>query len=375
MNAITKNLELKDAKICLFGNATNIHFRRWAISLKNMGYNVFVISFRKAELPNIKVYDISCTEMRKSQKYKQYVRIIRGIKMFYLLRHALKKIKPDIVHIHYLINTPLVFGFCGLKKLIVSPWGNDIIYDHGREPLLNILYKKNLLRWADEITTTTKYLSDGVKKYEDCSPFVIPFGVDTSIFSSEKKYNGKVITLSFIKHLEEKYGPKYLIEAVPLILNAYKNIKVIMVGSGSQRIYLENLVKKLGIQSYVSFLGKVNHKRVIDILRVTDIFVMPSVYKSDIFGVAAIEASAMKIPVVASNFDGIKEAVVDSTTGLLVPPRDVKAIADACIKLIQNKSLRKNMGENGRNYVKRNFEWKECVEKMVKLYERALLKK
>ena len=370
--AHSRCINIQRAKVCLVGNATNVHFRRWAISLKQRGCNIVVVSYRNADLTDVKIYDISCVEMRGNAKCEEYVRILRGIKMLLLLRRALRDIKPDLVHVHYLFNTPLAFGFWGIKRLIVSPWGNDIIYDYDREPLLKILYKKTLLRRATEITTLSEFLSKQIRRYLKCKPQLIPFGVDTSIFNGSRKRVDNTVTISFVKHLEEKYGPKYLIEAVPLILNEHKSIKVNIVGSGSQREMLDNLVKEFGIQSYIDFIEKISHEKVVDILRNTDIFVMPSVYKSESFGVAAIEASAMKIPVVASNFGGIREAVIDGKTGILVPPCDAEAIARACIKLIKNKSLRERLGENGRNYVKKKFEWQSCVDKMIEVYSRVL---
>lgn len=364
---------LKKTTICLFGDASNLHFNRWVMALKNCGVKVNVITYRTPHnLSGMNIYDLSCSNMRGNLRLEKYLRICRGIKMFFMLRRVLRKIKPDILHIHYLINTPLAFGFYGINRIILSPWGNDIINDTGKESKLKILYKKILLRRATAITATSKFLGRHIKNYINRKIVIIPFGVDTSLFDGIKQASSGGIVISFIKHLEEKYGARYLIEAIPLILEQYKNIKIYIAGTGSQDLFLKDLTNRLQIESYVAFLGKLNHTQVVDLLRKTDIFVMPSIYKSEVFGVAAIEASAMKIPVIASDLEGIREAIVDGVTGILVPPGDSKAIAEACINLIKNPDLRKSMGERGRQYVKDNFEWNDCVEKMLKVYEQVL---
>jgi len=371
-NFDTFDRDITEKKICLFGDLSSVHLVRWATALRDIGCKISVISYRKATLNSVEIYDISCPEMRTSQRCRKTIRLLRGIKMFFLLRRALKKIKPHLVHVHYLMNTPLAFGFWGMRNLVVSPWGNDIVYDCGQEPWAVILYKKRLLRWAKEITATTHFLAQHVQRYTSHSPVVIPFGVETAIFKRKRRGKKRYITISFIKHLYEKYGPRYLIEAIPLILQQCKAVVFNIVGSGPQEEYLVNLAMSLKVTSHVRFFGAIPHDQVVQVLNETDIFVMPSLYESDVFGVAAVEASSMEIPVVASDLGGIREAVVNGETGLLIPAGNPRAIADACLMLIRNSSLRRKMGRRGREFVKRNYEWRYCVEKMIGVYRKVL---
>jgi glycosyltransferase involved in cell wall biosynthesis len=365
--------DITNAKICLFGDLSSIHLKRWATALKDMGCDVSVISYRKATLESVKVYDISCSDMRGKPRYEKYLRLLRGIKMVFLLRRALRQIKPDIFHVHYLINTPLSFAFWGLDNLVLSPWGNDIIYDHGHEPWSVVLYKKRLLRWAKEITALSRFLGQHVQKYMKRSLVVIPFGVETSIFVRKRRTRQNFITISFVKHLKTKYGPRYLIEALSLIIRQHKKVVLNIAGRGPEEQYLRNLAESLKVASRVKFLGAVPHDQVVSLLNETDIFVMPSVYESETFGVAAIEASSMEIPVVASDLGGIREAVLNGETGLLVPPGNAQAIADACLLLIKDSLLRKKLGKQGREYVQRTYEWRHCVERMMGVYRQILV--
>jgi glycosyltransferase involved in cell wall biosynthesis len=97
-----------------------------------------------------------------------------------------------------------------------------------------------------------------------------------------------------------------------------------------------------------------------------DVFVMPSIKEE--FGVSAVEAEAVGVPIVASKVGGIPEVVKNNETGVLVEPRDPKAIADAVIYLLKNPHIRLKMGLAGRRHVEENFNWEKNVDEMEKLY-------
>src|SRR5207237_671635 len=144
------------------------------------------------------------------------------------------------------------------------------------------------------------------------------------------------VTLGFVKWLKPKYGPDVLIESFAKIHTIRPNTKLVLAGRGEMRESLEARSEELKLQDAVQILGRVDHQQVPALIRSFDIMVMPSVYESETFGVAAIEASASGVPVVASRVGGVPEAVVHEKTGLLVPPRDAQALASACLTLIDN---------------------------------------
>jgi glycosyltransferase involved in cell wall biosynthesis len=96
---------------------------------------------------------------------------------------------------------------------------------------------------------------------------------------------------------------------------------------------------------------------------------MPSTYEG--FGVAALEAQAMEVPVVASDVYGIPDVVEDGVTGILAPPRDVPALARALLSLIRDEEKRRSMGSAGRQFVAGRYSWEENAAQMETLY-RAL---
>jgi glycosyltransferase involved in cell wall biosynthesis len=205
--------------------------------------------------------------------------------------------------------------------------------------------------------------------------YVIPFGVDLNRFAEPAGWarpTTPTVTLGFVKWLKPKYGPDVMVEAFAKIHTARPNTRLVLAGKGEMQEQLQARVNELGLGDAVQILGRVDHEKVPELIRSFDVMVMPSVYESETFGVAAIEASAAGVPVVASRVGGVPEAVIDGQTGILVPPRDVEALAGACIRLIDDEGLRRRMGEAGRRFVRRHYSWPENTRLMAEVYRAAV---
>jgi len=132
-------------------------------------------------------------------------------------------------------------------------------------------------------------------------------------------------------------------------------------GSGDMLESLQRDARKLEIADRVCFAGRIHYSDMPRALAGIDIFAMPSRY--EVFGVAALEASAMKKPVVASRKWGIVEVVQDNVTGFLVEPENPIPLARKIVNLCRDPGLRAHMGEAGRDFVKTNFEFEEIMQK------------
>ena len=249
------------------------------------------------------------------------------------------------------------------------------------------IIKKNLM-FAKEIASTSHAMANQVKKLVDKHELkinVIPFGVDIEKFKMKENYNNfSDITIGIIKKISKKYGIKYLIEAIKILIddlnsngysNISKNLKLFIYGDGDQREELEDLSIRLGLEKTIKFMGKIPNEKVPEALEKMDIFVVSSILNSESFGVAVVEAMSAGLPVVATDVDGFKEVVEDKVTGLIVEKENPFELAEGLKELILNYELRKSMGIAGRKRVEKYYNLNDNVQSMISVYERLASRK
>jgi glycosyltransferase involved in cell wall biosynthesis len=141
-----------------------------------------------------------------------------------------------------------------------------------------------------------------------------------------------------------------------------------IAGSGPQRGKLDKLVEQTGMGEQVRFLGWVDDVR--SVLSSWDVFVMPSLEEG--FPIAALDAMAAGLPVVATSVGGVPELIEDGKSGWLVPPRDAEALASRLRPLLTNAELRHSLGAAGYARVRDHFSTSQMVERFTQLYDELL---
>jgi glycosyltransferase involved in cell wall biosynthesis len=164
-------------------------------------------------------------------------------------------------------------------------------------------------------------------------------------------------------------GHVFLLRAIKRLQESgEKDLTCLIAGEGRLEAELKEYVSLAGLERQVRFLGY--RRDVADLLALMDLVVMPSLRES--FGIAALEAMAMKVPVVASRIGGLEEIVEHEKTGLLVPPGDAEALAEAIQGLVENPETRRSMGEAGRQRVEEEFSIESTIRRTEKLYLECL---
>lgn len=347
-------------RICLLAPANNPHTIKIAYTLIDKGYEVFICTFHNARLDGIVV------------KYFPFRFGLLG-KVNYLLNYPLiktylKEIKPDVLHAHYVSSYGVVGMLTKYHPFIISVWGMDI-YEATMNLFLRYMIKKSLKN-ADYILSTSDTMAKRVKYFVEKNIIVTPFGVDLSKFYLRpKKIKGKFI-IGTARRLMAKYGVDYLIKAFSVFANSAPDAELHIAGDGPQKNELVALVEKLKITPKVKFYGFVAPQLIPEFLSNLDIFVMPSISESESFGVAALEAQACGVPVIASKIGGLHETIIDSETGYLVPPKDINALVQKMQFLYKNREQLAIMGRLGVEFVKKKYNWKENIILIEKIYEK-----
>ncbi len=174
--------------------------------------------------------------------------------------------------------------------------------------------------------------------------------------------------IGVIGRLVWQKGFKYFIGAIPEVLKEFKEASFLLVGKGDLKDELMVKSKKLEIEDKTIFTGFMSDIR--DVLASIDILVIPSLREG--LPIVLLEAMAMKKPIVATNIEGIMEVLENGVSGLLVPPGDTKALADAIIDMLTHKDKALQMGLTARKVVTERFGVDTMVQKVEEVYEDLL---
>jgi glycosyltransferase involved in cell wall biosynthesis len=210
---------------------------------------------------------------------------------------------------------------------------------------------------------------------------VIPNGVDLARFDlpvaacalrREFGIPREAPLLGVVARLEPEKGHRYLIEAMPAILRGAPETWLVIVGEGSLDGELRAQAAALprGARDRIVFTGR--REDVAAITGDVDVAVLPSLREAQ--GISILEAMARRKPVVASAVGGIPEVLTNGLDGLLVPPADPAALADACIRLACSPELRARMGEAGRATVEARFSLDAMVRRIEEVYDEELVR-
>ncbi|MBI2578448.1 MAG: glycosyltransferase family 4 protein [Candidatus Aenigmarchaeota archaeon] len=177
---------------------------------------------------------------------------------------------------------------------------------------------------------------------------------------------GKI--LLFVGQPTRRKGWKYFLEAMPEILDKFPEAKAVFIGY-RQNKDLEDKCRNLGIENNARFLGFLPEEAKIGALKSSDLFVFPTLYEG--FGITLIEAMASGLPVVTTDVAGNKEIIGNRKNGFLVKPKDSKAVAKACIELLES---RKTAGRIRENNLKKaaQYDWKNVAKKYIEVYESVM---
>jgi glycosyltransferase involved in cell wall biosynthesis len=321
---------------------------------------------------NLDDLDVSINQLRGIFKFKNICSLIS----FKNVR-VIKQINPDIIH----ITTPLIppLAFCIFLFRIDKNY--SIIYTKHQIYALNHKSKivvENILKFFEKLidirlfiihTKEDKY--DLIKEYgvSEKQSRIVPHGIYTFFQGYKKITPVENNTIIFFGRIDEYKGIEYLIEAVPLIVKKIPDVKIIIAGNGDFSHY-QSLIDTSGRSLFELHIEFVPDETVATLFQRSSVVILPYTQMSGMSGVLNI-AYAFGKPVIVSNVGGLDEAVEHGKTGLLVPPKDPFALADAIIKLLSDSDLRRNM-ENCVKAKADELSWDRVAMKTMAVYQQVL---
>lgn len=281
------------------------------------------------------------------------------------LRALHQEFNPDILHAHYASSYGFLASRLKASKFYVSVWGSDV-FEFPKRSLIHRSVFKHVMKKADQVFSTSKIMKDEIHKYVSKEVNVIPFGVDLELFKPGMEKSDKPFVIGTVKALEHVYGIDRLIEVFALFNKVYQDTECHIYGTGSEHKKLEVLADNLGVSNNIKFFGAIPQDQVPRAIASMDVFCVLS--RAESFGVAAVEAAACKVPVIASNVGGLPEVVSNKETGYLVDGENTEQIKEVLFDLYSNAEKRHELGEKGRVFVEERYDWKKNVLEMEKYY-------
>lgn len=314
----------------------------------------------------IRALGIEVVDLGMTQKW----RIDTLGRLYQLLRQK----RPDILHtwmFHANVPGRVLGRLAGVSIIISSE------QTMGQEGRIRRLLNRLTAPLTDRVICVAQKVADFVQAQVGIPSdklVVIPNGVDVQIFvpsAMTKPADWQPRIIGNVGRLEPVKGTRFLLEAFAQVADQFPDRRVWLVGDGTERQNLEMQTKQLGVTDQIQFLG--TRKDVSELLPQMDIFVLPSHWEG--MPIAVLEAMAAGLPVVATAVGGTTEVVVPGETGLLVPPADPTALAQAMVTLLTDPALCHRFGLAGRKRVEQQFSIEQTVAKTVALYEKLFYEK
>ena len=290
----------------------------------------------------------------------------------------------DLLHVHYAIphSISAILARESLKPkrnlpVITTLHGTDITLVGADRSYLPIT-RYGIVQ-SDGVTAISHYLKEATKEifqFDDIE--VIPNFICQTDYArhpvaelrSSLAPEGEPL-LVHVSNFRPVKRPVDCVEILARVLKKGISTRLVMVGDGSERPSVEHRARCLGVYDKCLFVGK--QPRIVDYLSAADVLLLPSEQES--FGLAALEAMACEVPVIASRVGGIPEVVTDGETGFLSEVGDLERMAEDAARLLSDITLRREMGKRARDSAVERYRTDIVIPQYIEFYERVLRKR
>ncbi|MBC2695545.1 MAG: glycosyltransferase [Desulfobacteraceae bacterium] len=286
----------------------------------------------------------------------------------------------DILHFHFPNPTAeLSLILSKIKKPYIITYHSDIV----KQKELLAFYSPFMFHFLKHakfiMPTSSNYLmtSNTLQKVKDRC-VVNPLGIDFNRFQQKERFSNAVFDI------RQKYGDRIILfigkmryyKGLRHLILAMKRVKgtLLIIGEGEPvESCMRALSKDLSLSDRVVFLGAADDEMRDTLLHASDLLVLPSIYRSEAFGLVLLEAMACGKPVISTELGtGTSFVNVHNKTGMVVPPKDSNALANAICHLLENKDLCRKYGKAGKSRVQKYFTNEAMFERTIKVYNEAL---
>jgi len=267
-------------------------------------------------------------------------------------RAIVEKLQPDLIHCHRLPIEGYIGGLVGYRPLVISTWGNDLVYFARQYFIFRWLTRKALsktdLFFPDN--TRDKYIAE-IYGFSPSNPSHVTHVTgglkleDFPLYHKDISVREKLGFDSRTNLIISTRGLKYfyintddLIRAIPKVVGVFPNSIFILFGNTQSNAYLQlkRLAEQLNVEKYIRFMSPLSYKEYLDYLAASDVLVQVILYEG--WPISLLEAMAHGVIPIMSNHSPMQEWIVDGWNGYLIDPRNPTQIAQTIIKALKNKN-------------------------------------
>lgn len=340
-----------------------VHVRQLGIKLQEAGHDVLVLApstsrpaedwVRHAGRPVKVPYNQSIAPISPTPK------------AFAVTRDALARFRPDVIHVHEpFVPGPSMAAVLRASAPIVATFHANAersVLLSAAAPMLKGIWKRLAVRVAVS-DAAAAFVGQSMGKG---AMRIVPNGADIELFAAAEPARlpaGRRIL--FVNRLDRRKGFRVMVDAFSALAAERPDVLLVVAGDGPERPALREL--PIETRSRVVMLGTVPHDELPPYHASAEVFCAPATGRES-FGIVLVEAMAAGLPVVATDIAGYREVVRDGTEGILVPPSDPKAIAEAIGRVLDDSDLAKGLADAGKERARR-YSWDTVASEIEAIY-------
>jgi glycosyltransferase involved in cell wall biosynthesis len=305
-------------------------------------------------------------------------KLSHGLRLLADLTRVIQRIQPDLIHAGPIQRSAFLAALSGFKPLVSMSWGYDLIHDAGRSPFWRRATRYTLKRSAALIGDSEVVRQLAVQYGMNPERIItFPWGVDLERFnvSTFERSNDETFTLLSTRGWEPIYGVEVIARAFvraarQLSENHGPQLRLVMLGNGSQAGLLRRIFQDGGVQEQVVMPGQIGQADLPHYYQMADLYLSAS--HSDGASISLLEALACGLPALVSDIPGNREWITPGETGWWFPDGDVNALTQAILDAAARRDQLPEMGRRARWLAELRADWKKNFLELEKAYKLAI---
>jgi len=298
-----------------------------------------------------------------------------GPRLQFDLRRVIREVQPDLIQAGPLQRSAFLVALANKRSvpLLSMSWGYDLIFDAEKNAFwrwaTRYTLKRSAMMLGDCHTIRQLAISHGMP---DERIVTFPWGIDLEKFrpSEQRKQREQTFTLLSTRAWEPIYGVDLIARAFVQAAQQAPNLRLVMLGNGSQAALLRQIFLSAGITGQVVFPGHVSQTDLPHYYQSADTYLSAS--HSDGASISLLEAMACGVPALVSDIPGNQEWIKHDQNGWTFPDGDADALAKAILQAVENRSQLRKMGAIARELTEQRADWTKNFQKLLQTYEKVI---